>query len=362
MATVSPNAREGAARERPDEYDFEGLIGRSPPMRLLFDRITRVAPLAHHVSIWGETGTGKELVARAVHGLSTRRSGPFVDVNCAAVPPTLFEAEFFGHERGAFTGAQQARPGFFERAHGGTLFLDEIADMPPDCQAKLLRAVEQRSVLRVGARVPTSVDLRIVSATHVNLSESAALGVFRADLYHRLAANTLLIPAVRERGCDLDLLIDHFLERAKGEVGRLDLALSDDARLALRAHPWPGNVREIEHALRHATIEAAGAVIERGDLPSPIAGSGSAAGRRLADRASGGSRPRGFDGLEPLSMAVAQFELDRIERALRVANGHRARAAAALGISERTLYNKLRHHRLDVRHSTECEPRPSGSS
>jgi len=236
-----PPAR--APDEPPDDMPtaaaFDSMIGASEAMQHVFRWIVRSAPLDVPVLICGETGTGKELVARSIHRRSARADGPFVDVNCSAVPTTLFESEFFGHERGAFTDAREAKPGFFERAHGGTLFLDEVGDLALEAQAKLLRVIDQGEVLPLGARRPTPIDVRIVAATNVDLVAAIARETFRKDLYWRLNGFSVRLPPVRERAGDVALLIDEVFERTRVALRRPDVRLLPGARQALLDHDWP---------------------------------------------------------------------------------------------------------------------------
>jgi DNA-binding NtrC family response regulator len=246
---------------------FDGMIGRSDRMRDVFRRIATVARLSQPVLVLGETGTGKELVARSIHAQSPRHRGPFVDVNCAAVPAPLLESEFFGHERGAFTDAKEARTGRFEEAHRGTLFLDEIGELPAELQAKLLRAVDQGEIRRLGSARPTAVDVRIVAATNVDLRRKMEGGWFRADLYWRLSAFVIALPPLGERGQDVALLIDHFMAAFASELGAQGVRLSEEARARLVAYTWPGNVRELQHVVRQILVLGRNAVIDVADLP-----------------------------------------------------------------------------------------------
>jgi len=244
---------------------FDSMIGECAEMRAVFAAIARVAPTDLTVLILGETGTGKELVARSLHRRSARRDGPFVALNCAALPATLIESELFGFEKGSFTGAVSARAGHVEMAHGGTLFLDEIAEMPLGAQSKLLRVVQEKRVQRIGATRDRKVDLRIVAATHQDLASLVEAHTFRRDLYHRLDEMQIRLPPLRERGEDLDRIADFVLERLARDHGR-PLHLGPPARAVLRVHDWPGNVRELENALRRAAARATGSEIAPEDL------------------------------------------------------------------------------------------------
>jgi two-component system nitrogen regulation response regulator GlnG len=245
-----------------------GMVGASPGMRAVFDRIERVAPSHVPVLIQGETGTGKELVARALHEGSPRRAKPFLAENCAAVPANLLESELFGHVRGSFTGAIADRPGHFVAANGGTVFLDEIGDMPLEMQSKLLRVLQEGEVRPVGSNKTQKVDVRVVAATNKDLPSMVRARTFREDLYFRLNVVTIKLPPLRERTGDLPFLARALAAKAEAEVGK-KLALSDDALAALERWSWPGNVRELENVLRRAAVFARG-TIQVADLPAPI--------------------------------------------------------------------------------------------
>ena len=245
-----------------------GMVGDSPPMRAVFDRIERVAGSQVPVLIQGETGTGKELVARALHDASPRKAKPFLAENCAAVPANLLESELFGHVRGSFTGAIADRPGHFVAADGGTVFLDEIGDMPLAMQSKLLRVLQEGEVRAVGSNKTLKVDVRVVAATNKDLPTMVRERTFREDLYFRLNVVTIRLPPLRERGGDIRLLARAFATKAESEVGK-KLALSDEALAALERWSWPGNVRELENVLRRAAVFARGAIAVA-DLPAPI--------------------------------------------------------------------------------------------
>jgi transcriptional regulator with GAF, ATPase, and Fis domain len=218
-------------------------------MRKVFSIIERVAPTEASVLLTGATGTGKELVARAIHDLSPRRDAPFVDINCSAIPETLIEAELFGHQRGTFTGAHENRCGLFEKASGGTLFLDEVDALNPSAQAKLLRVLQEKTVRRIGARANIAIDVRIISATNCDLAQAVAEGRFRPDLYYRLRVLPLQLPELCTRAGDIELLVDHFLNIKAEQSGVTNLQFSPEARKALKEYPWPGNVRELENAI-----------------------------------------------------------------------------------------------------------------
>jgi DNA-binding NtrC family response regulator len=301
------------------------MIGTSPAMRRLFELVRRVAGSHATVLVEGESGTGKELVARAVHALSPRASGPFVPVNCAALSAGLLESELFGHEPGAFTGAHRRRIGRFEAADGGTLFLDEVGEMDVGLQAKLLRAVQEREIVRVGSNEPVAVDVRVVAATNRPLLERVEEGSFRGDLYYRLRVLRVPVPPLRERVGDVPLLVETFLEELTAEHGvavpEIDAALA--GRLA--AQSWPGNVRQLRNCVETMLLTGDGGRLGVADLPDD-----------LPDAAPHGDAP-------PLTMRpIADVERELIRNTLRDVAGNRAQAAAALGISVRTLYRRLK--------------------
>jgi two-component system response regulator AtoC len=311
------------------------MIGRSSAMQDAFHALRRVASSRANVLIVGESGTGKELAARAIHELSGRSSGPFVVVNCAAIPETLLESELFGHERGAFTDARERRIGRFEAASGGTLFLDEIAEMAPALQAKLLRALQERSVERLGASQPIEVDVRFVSATNRDLERDVAEGRFRADLYYRVAVVPITLPPLRERRGDVPLLVEEFLKRS-ATGGSEGSRLAPEALAALERHPWPGNVRELENAIERAVALADGPELGLADLPPAIVQAEQLEALREGVRA-------GRLGFEE---AVARFEKDLLLEALERSGWNQTRAADQLGITRRQLKLKIDRHEL----------------
>jgi two-component system C4-dicarboxylate transport response regulator DctD len=298
------------------------LLGESRVMTDLREDILDVSDTEAPVLILGETGTGKEVVAHALHDLSSRGAGPFVAVNCAAIPETLFEASMFGHLGGAFTGATRAQDGYFVEARGGTLFLDELGACPLELQAKLLRAIETREVVPVGGTRPLSVDIRLVSATNEGLEDAVAAGRFREDLYYRLNTVELLLPPLRDRREDIPLLFTHFLERHAATYGLEPPALTTEDMAILLAHGWPGNVRELKHAAERRVLAA-----RRGRGASVL---GSASGARTGE-GSGGT----------LKESMAVYERTLIVEALKVHGGGMDAAADALGIGRRTLNEKL---------------------
>ena len=311
------------------------MIGRSTAMQEVFHALRRVAPSRANVLISGESGTGKELAARAIHDLGERSSGPFVVVNCAAIPETLLESELFGHERGAFTDARERRIGRFEAASGGTLFLDEIAEMAPALQAKLLRALQERSIERLGASQPIEVDVRFVAATNRDLERDVDEGRFRADLYYRVAVVPITLPPLRERRGDVPLLAEEFLKRAP-QGGSAPLRLTPEARAALERYPWPGNVRELENAIERAIALAEGPELGLADLPPAVVQAEQLEALRESVRA-------GRLGFEE---AVARFEKDLLVEALERSGWNQTRASDQLGITRRQLKLKMDRHGL----------------
>ncbi len=321
------------------------IVGESAPIVEALDTIHRVAATECSILITGETGTGKELFARAVHRGSGRRNKPFIPVNCAAIPDTLLETELFGHVKGAFTGAMTARAGRFQSAHGGTIFLDEIGDLPLSAQAKLLRVLEEHVVAPVGSDTDIPVDVRIVAATHRNLEDMVAQGKFRADLYFRLAVVPLHLPALRDRGDDLDLIADLCVARAKQRMGRAVEGLDASARAALHAYHWPGNIRELSHLIERAVLLARRGRLGEADLAIPGA-------RRVARGSVVEALPLAptaelaASDVASLDLRTALEGLERqlIDRALAKANGNRTEAAALLGLNRTTLVEKLRKY------------------
>lgn len=310
------------------EAPFAGIVGNSPAMRAVLDRARQVAGLddVPPILITGETGTGKGLVARSIHASGPRASKPFIEVNCTALPGTLMEAELFGHERGAFTDAKESKIGLFEAAEGGFLFLDEIGDVEVSLQGKLLRAIEERVVRRVGGVRDRKVDVRILTATNRDLEREAQHGRFRKDLYFRLAVILLRLPALRERGDDVLLLAEEFLRRFSVKYGRDVQRIDPPARDALMRYSWPGNVRELSHVIERAVLWSQGQAIEAEHLsliePEPA-------------RATGSELP-------PAGVDLAQWERSVIERALREAGGNQTKAAHRLGISRDTLRYRIK--------------------
>lgn len=316
----------------------EQMLSNSEVMRAIFKRIGLVADSDNSVLVLGETGTGKELVAQALHANSARHAGPFVAVNCAAIPADLLESELFGHVKGAFSGATADRAGRFREADGGTLFLDEIGDMALPTQAKILRVLQEREVTPLGGRHALPVDLRIVAATHRDLEADVAAGAFRADLWYRLQVITIHLPPLRERPEDIDLLAAHFLQQ--GGNGRAK-RLSGAALAALRAHGWPGNVRELRNTMQRAIALSEGELIEVEHL-------GLSAARTLHTGAAATTATvEDIDWDGPLDAAVARLESVMLLRALEACAGNRSQAARRLGLSRQQLYRKLAQYGME---------------
>jgi transcriptional regulator with PAS, ATPase and Fis domain len=302
-----------------------------PVMQRVYKLVGKIAPSTMTVLILGETGTGKELVAAAIHRGSPRASGPMIKLNCAALPETLLESELFGHERGAFTGADRRKEGFFEAADGGTLFLDEIGEMPAALQAKLLRVLETKVITRVGGTAEVPVSVRVVAATHRDLHADARAGRFRQDLLYRIGGFTIAVPPLRDRKGEIVPLAEHFVRVAAEEVGRPPPALTPEAREALLAYRWPGNVRELENAIERALVLCEDA-IAFGDLPERV--------REVAQRA--GTVPVTGD----IQGQLADVERAAIAAALEAHGDNQTRAARALGLSRRALIYKMEKYGL----------------
>jgi DNA-binding NtrC family response regulator len=326
------------------------ILGESPALRRVLETISAVAPTRAAVLLQGESGTGKELLARAIHALSDRRDGPFVSVNCAALPESLVESMLFGHEKGAFTGALKQTRGAFERANRGTLLLDEVSEMRFDLQAKLLRVLQEQEFERVGGTVPIRVDVRIIATTNRNLLEEVRQGRFREDLYYRLNTVPVLVPPLRERVEDIPILAQHFARLTAKEIGKTIAPLPAETIALLQAHDWPGNIRELAHVVERAVILAPGPVIgpEMFD-PSRFGLAAPGYAARVASSPAGLVDERGgpgADGDPGVCIVLRSFDLAAaerllIDRALEAARGNRTRAAHLLGMSVRTLRHKL---------------------
>lgn len=308
------------------EYDVAGIVAAAPSMIAVLEQVRKVAPTNATVMVYGESGTGKELVARALHTLSSRASGPFVSVSAGALPETLLESELFGYEKGAFTGATNAKPGRFELANGGTLFLDEIGDITPAVQVKLLRVLQERQFERLGGTRSVEVDVRVIAATNRDLQQAIADGTFREDLFYRLNVVPIFLPPLRQRQSDIPLLVAHFLDKFKAG----DKKLSQEALEALVAYQWPGNIRELENTIERMVILSHGDELGLPDLPAevrlgPSASRASSAGIVLPDE--------GCD--------LEEVELDLIRQALDRAGGSVPKAAKLLGLTTKTLESRM---------------------
>ena len=329
-------------RERTGAMALEGIIGVSDAMRSLCRAVEKVAPTNATVLLLGDSGTGKELLARAVHRLSGRSHKPFVAINCAAIPDTLLESELFGYEKGAFTGAAKRTAGKLESADGGTIFLDEIGEMPASLQAKLLRVVQERTVERIGGRVPLVLDLRIVCATNKPLDTLIGSGGFRDDLFYRISEVTIRVPPLKDRQGDSLLLAQFLLQQIAERFGKPSRGLAPDAIRAIQAYRWPGNVRELENRIKGAVIMAEGVVVTAADLGLEDPG----------------------DDPEYLNLRVARqrAEAQAVRQSLAVARGNLSRAAELLGVTRPTLYDLLGKHSIDAAQFGKSGPQAAGAA
>ena len=324
---------EAKASVQAPEYEMlQGILGRSSRMRRLLRLITKIAATESSVLIVGESGTGKELVARAIHYESPRASRPFVPVNCAAIPETLFESELFGYVKGAFTGAAGAKKGLFEQAEGGTLFLDEIAEMPPAIQGKLLRALQEKEIRRIGDVAPIKVDVRLIAATNRNVKKALESGQFREDLYYRVNVFQIELPPLRERKDDIPLLARYFLERYSRRLGKHVTRFSEEAQLFLLHHDYPGNVRELENAVERAVALAESELITEKELPAEMT-----------------QRKMLHAPMETLlgystSWPLEQLEREHIKAVLAKHRWSTSKAASSLGVSRSTLWRKMKQY------------------
>ncbi len=316
------------------ENQYESILAKSPQMEEIFRTITKIAEFKTTVLIMGESGVGKELVAKAIHGRSNRKANPFVAINCGAIPENLLESELFGHRKGAFTDANADRRGLFEEASGGTLFLDEIGELPLNLQVKLLRALQEETIRRLGDTKDVKIDTRIIAASHRDLGAEAKAGRFREDLYYRINVLPIFIPPLRARREDINLLIDHFVARNNARLGTHIRGLASDARKLLLEYAWPGNVRELENTIERAMVLADGDILQVTDLPERIR-----------------------DALDPVQVQLASGELSikkttfaieeiLIRRALTKTKGNRTRAAEVLEISHRALLYKIKDYNI----------------
>ena len=318
-----------ATNLKPRLVSFHGMVTVADSMKEMFDLISRVAATDASVLIRGETGTGKELVARALHASSRRADKPFRAINCATLTPDLLASELFGHVRGAFTGAVRDRKGLFELADGGTLFLDEVAEIPADIQARLLRVLQEKTFVPVGGTEPKRADVRILAATHRALRREVEQGRFRADLMYRIRVVPLFLPPLRDREGDVEALAWHFIEQLSAQGPRVITAMADDAREALLAHDWPGNVRELRNAIEYAFAVGSGPALELRELPPELRG-----------------EPPPDSPFDHPRLSATDLERERIVDALRAAAGKKAKAAEILGMSRSTLWRKMRELRL----------------
>ena len=319
------------------------LVGSSSPMQEVMRQVEMAAPSTASVLITGETGSGKEMVARSIHMLSPRADRPFIAINCSAIPESLMESEIFGHERGAFTGAAERRIGCFELAHGGTLLLDEIGEMPAPTQAKLLRVLEDHKIRRLGSKVETPVDVRVLAATNKNPEQAVAEGHLRQDLYFRLNVFHIHLPPLREHKEDLPLLIEHLLEEISEKHGKKVSGVGADVMELLRSYPWPGNVRELRNVLERAAIASDRGIIGRQHLPPDF---GHAAATVTA----------GLDGIRfPIGTTVDDMERELILQTLAATSQNKTRAAELLGISLKTLHNKLKEYEAGRKNASQPE-------
>jgi transcriptional regulator with GAF, ATPase, and Fis domain len=320
-----------ALLDRLDQHAYGDIIGACDPMRDIFRKIDKVAGTDISVLVTGETGTGKELIAREIHRRSPRKAGPFVAINCGAIPENLLESELFGHARGAFTGAVAARPGRFQAASGGTLFLDEIGDMPPGLQVKLLRALQDRAVTRVGENKPEAVDIRVVAATNKDLDEELKAGTFREDLYYRINVVHLHLPALRDRGEDALMLAKWFLGRAVRELGSKVKGFAPQALVAIKRFRWPGNIRQLENRIKKAVVLAEKPLISPDDLEL---------------------RPEQLEPILPLTQARDEWQKRYINEVLERNGGNRTKTAKDLGVDPRTIFRHLERMEAEKRGET----------
>lgn len=327
-------------RRLDEKFGFEGVIGNSPQMHRIITQLQQIAPTDSTVLIQGENGTGKELVARAIHQNSRRKSKPFVPLNISALSESILESELFGHEKGSFTGAERRRIGQFEFANGGTLFLDEVGEMPMNTQIKLLRVLEDGLITRVGSNEPVHVNVRLVAATNAELKEMVQKGSFRKDLYYRLNVVNIVLPPLRERRGDVPLLLDHFLKEMVARHNKQVSGFSKSARQALTAYDWPGNIRQLRNTVERMLVVDLDGLLDVDDLPDdipPLRPDQLEPGRE-------GSVVAGADSL--IGKSLTEVERYYIQRALELTQGKREEAARILDIGERTLYRKIKEYNL----------------
>lgn len=321
-----------------EKFGYEGIVGSSPAMQQVFSRLKQVAPTDARVLVTGENGTGKELVARALHFNSKRRQGPLVAVNCGALTGGVLDSELFGHVKGAFTGALKDHMGKFEAADNGTLFLDEVGEMPLETQVKLLRVIENKEVTPVGSNTPRKIDVRLISATNKNLEDQVKKNLFREDLYFRLKVVQVHLPALRERQGDIPLLAQNFITEFARQYGKDVAGIDQSALSALIAHPWPGNVRELRNMMEEMVVLAQGKLLTANDLPAQLRREGAPV---PAPAPAGAVGPGGLVG-----MTMQQIEREVIRQTLKANEGNRERTAKMLEIGERTLYRKIKEYGL----------------
>jgi len=324
--------------ELSDRYHLRNIVGSSAAMRRVYDQIEKVLESEITVFIAGESGTGKELVAKAIHYASLRSDGPFIDVNCAAIPEGLQESELFGHEKGAFTGAVATHPGKFEQARRGTIFLDEVGEMSPSAQARLLRVLQERVLQRVGGTETIELDVRVISASNRDLARMVEEGGFRQDLFYRLVVFPITLPPLRDRREDIPMLVEHFLDKYARDAGKRLTRVDPRAMSALMEHGWPGNVRELENVVHRTMLVSAGLELSLEDLPPAIAAGDGAAGRRPAAPVGPAAAPSG--------RSLEELEREAIVRAMEANHGNLSDVARQLGIGRSTLYRKLEQYGL----------------
>lgn len=333
------------SRRLDEKFGFGGVVGNAPSMKKILDRLKQVSPMNTTVLIRGENGTGKELVARALHQNSDRKNKPFVPLNISALPESILESELFGHEKGAFTGADSKRIGKFEYANGGTLFLDEVGEMPVDTQIKLLRVLEDRKISRVGSNDEMDINVRLVAATNANLEKAVEDGKFREDLYYRLKVYSLNLPPLRERRADIPLLIEHFLEQFAELHGREKPTVTRAARQSLIRHDWPGNIRQLRNAIEAMFVQDFDGVLDVDDLPDDIPPIEAPADEDEAAPGLSSPKPSGSDAM--VGRTMQEIERYYIEKTLELTDGNRKEAAGLLGMPERTLYRRIKEFDLN---------------
>ena len=325
LRTLRDENRELRA-ELSQRYEFDNIVGRSSAMREIFATVDRVAPTRATVLMCGESGVGKDIIARAIHHHSPRAGRPFVKINCTALPENLMESELFGYEKGAFTGANTAKPGKFEQADTGTVFLDEIGDVPPSVQVKLLRILQEREFERLGSNKTRHIDVRVLAATNVDLRAALEQGTFREDLYYRLNVLPINIPPLRERKEDIPFLVEHFIKKLKKDLGSPVESISESALERLLSYHWPGNVRELENVIERSMVLATGPILQAEDVKLDLAPK---------------ARAAVADSFLPEGMTLDQYEQSIIREALKRANGNKSQAARLLGLTRNALRYRL---------------------